>query len=133
MTSRHLRYFHIAQALLLMLLGTFALIPGPWHNGQIIFGMFASVPIISLVYLGFGLALAVSMFLAGKVGMAWPHRKLSQFIGLLFTTLAIGGFISGPQWLNLFTNTFVSNVLYALLGSYYVVLGFFHRPGKSQA
>lgn len=122
------RHQFTVHAVIFTIFGLLGFLPFDWlkpHHQ--LFGLFALAPIINLAFIVFGLALAYSLWLKSSLGSYTPHKRLSQAIGAFYAILAIGGFVSGPHWLNLFPNTIASDILYALIALYYLYLGFF-RP-----
>jgi hypothetical protein len=108
-------------------LGLLGALPGPWQVRQQLFGLLAIAPLINYLYLGFGLALLGSLALGYRQGRIWPHQRLSQALGLTYTILAIGGFLSRDYWLATFANSYASAVVYSVIGVYFLYLGYFHR------
>ncbi len=128
-----LRRFHLLLAAFFVLFGLLSLLPLSFlYSRNLFLGLFGMAPIVSLIFVGFGITLAGSLYLAAQVGLSWPHQRLSQAIAIMYAILAIIGFISGDFWLSLFPNTLASNVLYAIIAYYFLYAGFFHQAATQQ-
>jgi hypothetical protein len=121
--------FKIAPAILLILIGLLGLVPITWFKPhQQLFGILAVAPIINLVYIGAGLALAGRSYFNRTQASSWIYRRFKQAIGVVFGLLAIGGFLSLPfwpgLWLNTMANTLGSDILYTLSAIYFLYQAF---------
>jgi hypothetical protein len=101
---------------------------------QYLFGVFATAPLINIVLIGAGMALAAKLTGGVVLGSFPLSRHLSQAIAIILALLAMGSFLSLalqlPTWLTLMPNSLISTAIYAILAIYWLYQVWWLKPNQ---